>query len=86
MDAIASRLGADVNDGITLTRSFGIKDLVFAHESKSECIHERIAGVALFKLRLAAQIGNTKAVPVRGDAAHDPLKDGMIFVKKLLSF
>ena len=80
MNAVATGLGADVNDGIALAGGLGIKNLVAAHQPESKSVHERIGRVARFKLGFAAEIRHAEAVAVRGNPTNYSFQDGMIFV------
>ena len=80
VDAVASRLGANVDHRIALAGGAGIEDLVFANQAQGKRVHQRIAGVARLELGFAAQVGHAEAVAVRGDAAHHAFEDRVIAV------
>src|SRR5208337_4479044 len=80
MNAVASGFGADINYGIALSRSPSIKNLVAADQSKSERVHQRVAGVTRLKLHLAAQVRDSETVAVRSHARDDALHYRMVLV------
>src|SRR5581483_3769616 len=80
MNAVASCLRADVDDGISLTRGTRIEDLVAPHQTEGKGIHQRITGIAGFKLRLAAEVRDAKAVSIRRNPADNPFEDGVVLV------
>ena len=64
MDAIATGFCANVNYWVALAGSFRVEDLIFADQTESKGIHQRIAGVAGLELGFAAEIGNSETVAV----------------------
>src|SRR5579862_7436422 len=75
MNAVASRLCADINYRIADTLGFAIKDIVLAENTHRERIHQRIAVVAFFKDALAADGRNSKTIPVVRNARDDAFED-----------
>ena len=80
MDAVAPGFRTDVDHWIAFARRPRIKDFFFARQTQRKGVHQGIARVALFKTRLAAQVGNAKAVAVGSNATDHTLKNGMVFV------
>ena len=80
VDAVAPGLRADIDHWIAFARGLGIENLIPSHQTQRKSIHQRIAGVARLKLRLAAQVRHAKAVPVRSDPADHAFQDGMILM------
>src|SRR5437763_14327304 len=84
MDSITPRLGSDINNGIAFAPSLGIEDLVTANQPQSKGIHQRALRVTGLQLGLAAQVGHTKTVAVRGDAAAYPFEHRVVAVDSAL--
>ena len=80
MDAVAPGFRTDVDHRIAFAGSAGIKDFFFARQSQRKGVHQGIARVALFKTRLAAQVGNAKTIAIRRNTADYSFQDGMIAV------
>ena len=78
VNSVTASFRADVNYGIAFARSLRIKDLVFADESECEGIHQRITRVAGLDLGFAAEIGDSKAVAIRRNAADHAFKNGVV--------
>ena len=78
MDTIAPRLRAHVNDRIPRASRLAVENLILAHQSERERIHQRVSAVAGLELRLTAEVWHTKAVAITRDAAHHTLNDGMV--------
>src|SRR5581483_2643044 len=80
MNAVAPGFSPDVNDGICFARGARVEDLVAPHQAQGKGIHQRITGIAGFKLRLAAEVRNPKAVSIRRNPADNPFEDGVVLV------
>ena len=85
MNAVASGLGAHVNHRIALARGARVKNLVAPRQAQGESIHQRIAGIAIFKARLTAQVGYAEAISVRGDPADYAFQNGMVLVNRRIA-
>src|SRR5437016_359594 len=70
MNAVAARLRANLDNGVTDARRLSVEDLIFAEDPEREHVHQRIAVVAIFKDALAAHGRNAEAVAVMRDARH----------------
>ena len=70
MDAVASGLGADVEDGIARSLGAGAEDPVLSDEPDGHGVDERIARVLGSERDLAAQVWDAEAVAVPADARH----------------
>jgi hypothetical protein len=86
VDAVAPRLGADIDHRIADAGGLAVEDLVDFDQAERKGIDQRIAAVAGLKFGFAAQVGHAKAVAVAGDAAHHALDDGVILVDQLRRF
>ena len=78
MDAVASGLCADVDNGIAEAFGFGEEDVFLAGNAESESVDERILRVAGFEGDFAADGGDAEAVAVVGDAADYAVEDAAI--------
>ena len=68
MDAVAPRLGADVEDAVADAARAPVKDPVGARDAARERVDEDVAVVASVELQLAAHGGDADAVAVAADA------------------
>ncbi len=84
MDAVASSLGADIDDRIPFSRCARVEDFVLFHQAEGKRIDQRIARVAGFEFRFATEIGHTEAVAVGGYTADHAFQDGVVFVDLIL--
>ena len=85
VNAVASGLGAHVNHRIPRPRRPRVKNLVATGQAQGESIHQRIAGIAIFKTRLTAQVGYAEAISVRGDPADYAFQNGMVLVNRRIA-
>ncbi len=81
VDAVAARLGPDVDHGIAFARGLGVENLVAPHQPECEGVHQRIAGVAALELHLAADVRHAKTIAVRRDTADHAFHHGMVLVQ-----
>src|SRR6202049_3259792 len=80
VNPIAPSFRANVNYRIANARSLRIKNLIPPHQTKRKRVYQRIARVATFKLRFAAQIRHAKTIPIRSHATNNTLKHRMILM------
>ena len=71
MYAVASRLRADVENGIAYSSGLAEKDLIVSHQSEREGVDERVQRVRVVEDDLAADRGDAEGVAVVRDACDD---------------
>ena len=71
MDAVTTGLGSDVKDRIAFTARRALDDVVTMREAEAEDVDQRIAGVLVVEVDLAADGRNADAVPVATDAGDN---------------
>ena len=71
VDAVAAGLRADVVHGVADALARALDDLVGPGDAEAEHVDQRIAGVALVEVDLAADRRDADAVAVAGDAGDD---------------
>src|SRR5690606_27258020 len=70
VNAVAARLGADIDDRIPRLPCSRVEDAVSRCEADAHGIHENVVVVALVEIRLAADGRNADAIAVIADAGH----------------
>src|SRR6516225_7571409 len=80
MNAVAPGFRSYIYDRVSSSCGLAVENLVLAHQSEGKCVYQRIATVAGLELRLAAQVWDTEAVAVAGNAAHHAFYDGMVLL------
>ncbi len=84
VDAVASRLCSNINDGIADAAGLAVENLFAPDHAEGESVDQRIAAVAALELGLAAQVGHAEAVAVGGDAADHTLSNGVILAEQFV--
>ena len=80
MNPIAPRFRAHVNDRVSFARRPRIEDFILPDQPQRKRVHQRIPGVAGFKLALAAEVRHPEAIPVGRDPTDHTLQDRVIAV------
>src|SRR5205807_2703502 len=80
VNAVASRLGANVDDGITDAVRAAVEDFVFFEDAKRERIHQRILGVGIGEVNLTANSRHAKAVAVKRDSTYHAFEDTFVLM------
>ena len=78
VNAVAAGLRADVNHRVADAGGLAVEDFVLAEHAQRERVHQRIAVVAIFENALAADGGDTEAVPVMRDARNNAFENAAI--------
>ena len=78
MNAVAARLGSDIDHRVACTGCLAVENFVFADHAESKCVDQRIAAIAGLELGFAAQTGHAETVAVAGHAAHHAFDDSVI--------
>ena len=81
MNAVASSLGAHVDDWIALAGGARVENLIATNQAECECIQKRVIGVAGFEFGFAAEVGYSEAVAVGGDPGDHTFEDGVVLMK-----
>jgi len=83
VNAVASRLSANVNDRVADTGGFAEEDLVVLEDAEGKHVDQWIAVVTRREDRLATDRRHTEAVAVMRDAADHAFEDALVALAAL---